>query len=389
VHILYLTDVYFPRINGVSTSIQTFRESLQALGHRVTLICPDYGTPPKHPDDPDVVRITARRVINDPEDRFLRWSALQAWAAKQDPAQFDLLHAETPFVAHYFAVRLARRWNKPLIESYHTFFEEYLHHYVPVAPAALTRLLARHFSRSQARAVDALIVPSSAMQQRLRKYGIDTPLHVLPTGLPHAAFVQGDGAAFRQTHNIPMEQPVLLHVGRVAHEKNIAFLLKALALLRTKHHEILLLITGEGPAEASLRHQAQQMGLTAHVRFLGYLDRQHELPACYAAADLFVFASKTETQGLVLLEAMAQGTAVVALAEMGTQDLLREGHGAYIAPDDVTGFAARIDEALSEPQQRAQTSARGKQHALQWSDQALAEKLLAIYQAQQDAGQYE
>jgi 1,2-diacylglycerol 3-alpha-glucosyltransferase len=389
VHILYLTDVYFPRINGVSTSIQTFRESLQALGHRVTLICPDYGTPPKHPDDPDVVRITARRVINDPEDRFLRWSALQAWAAKQDPAQFDLLHAETPFVAHYFAVRLARRWNKPLIESYHTFFEEYLHHYVPVAPAALTRLLARHFSRSQARAVDALIVPSSAMQQRLRKYGIDTPLHVLPTGLPHAAFVQGDGAAFRQTHNIPMEQPVLLHVGRVAHEKNIAFLLKALAQLKPAHPNLLLLITGEGPAEASLRLLAQRLGLSQHVRFLGYLDRQHELPACYAAADLFVFASKTETQGLVLLEAMAQGTAVVALAEMGTQDLLREGHGAYIAPDDVTGFAARIDEALSEPQQRAQTSARGKQHALQWSDQALAEKLLAIYQAQQDAGQYE
>ena len=160
------------------------------------------------------------------------------------------------------------------------------------------------------------------MARRLTEYGVSRPLHVLPTGIPLACFSAGQRARFRQQHAIADERPVALYVGRAAHEKNIDFLIEALREALKKVPGLLLVIAGEGPALGHLRALVSRLGLAGSVLFVGYLDRQTELPDCYAAADLFAFASRTETQGLVLLEAMAAGLPVVALAEMGTCDIL-------------------------------------------------------------------
>ena len=172
------------------------------------------------------------------------------------------------------------------------------------------------FSRRQCNALDAVVVPSSAMRQRLAEYGVTAPMTVLPTGIPLGQFAGGDGAAFRQRHGIAPQRPLALFVGRVAHEKNIGFLLDALAHAQQVAPGAMLMIAGEGPAMGDLRRRVQQLGLAAHVIFIGYLDRRQDLPACYAAADVFAFASRTETQGLVLLEAMAAALPVVALSAM-------------------------------------------------------------------------
>lgn len=142
----------------------------------------------------------------------------------------------------------------------------------------------------------------------------------------------------RYEYGILSTRPVALYVGRAAHEKNIGFLLHALEYTRRLRPDILLLIAGEGPAVPDLKEKVNALGLRDHVQFIGYLDRSEALPACYAAADVFVFASRTETQGLVLLEAMAAGLPVVALSEMGTTDILAPGRGAF--------FAARRSESL-------------------------------------------
>jgi len=143
-------------------------------------------------------------------------------------------------------------------------------------------------------------------------------MNVLPTGIPMGRFSGGDGLRFRERHGLSAEQPCVLFVGRVAFEKNIDFLIESLSLARREVPNLILLITGEGPAKRALHRQAEALGLSEAVRFIGYLDRRHELPDCYAAADGFVFASRTETQGLVLLEAMAMGLPVVALAARRT-----------------------------------------------------------------------
>jgi glycosyltransferase involved in cell wall biosynthesis len=377
--VLYVSDVYFPRVNGVSTSIATFRADLTQLGVASTLVAPRYeGASADAPAD-RLLRVPASSVPGDPEDRRMNWGALQGTLAAIKPGEYDLVHVHTPFLAHYAGVRHARRLGIPVVETYHTFFEEYLHHYVPLLPRPLGRWLARHFTRSQCAAVDALVAPSEPMREVLAAYGVQVPVHVIPTGMPADRFVRGDGARFRAQHALPADRPLLLYVGRVAHEKNIGFLLTALVELRRVRPDAMLVIAGEGPARESLMQQVQRLGLARDVAFVGYLDRERGLADCYAAADVFVFASRTETQGLVLLEAMAQGCAVVSTAHLGTASILQPGCGAHVASDDAAAFAQAVYGVLEDPVRAARMGEQARRHAEGWSSRSCATRLVECY----------
>lgn len=380
--ILHLSDVYFPRINGVSTSIHTFRRGLAAHGIECTLIAPRYGD---EPDAAGVLRLPARPVPGDPEDRLMSLGAALALTDTLRRRGYAAVHVQTPFVAHYAGARIARRLGVPLLLSYHTLFEEYLHHYVPLLPRALTAALARAVSRTQCRQAHRVIAPTEEMRERLAAYGIRDRVEVLPTGVPLRAFAEGSRARFRERHGIDGNRPVALYVGRLAHEKNIGFLIDAIGRARTRSPHLLLLVAGEGPAEAPLRARVAAAGLGGSVRFLGYLDRTRELPDCYAAADLFVFASRTETQGLVLLEAMASGVPVLALACMGTRSILASGLGSRTAPDDPAGFAQLLNILIAHPQQLARLGREARAEAARWSDDAMAGRLAALYRSAADA----
>src|SRR5580698_550148 len=299
--VLFISDVYFPRVNGVSTSIRTFRADLRDAGVDTVLVAPDYGTA-QDKDEPGVLRVPSGRVPRDPEDRRMKSGALRQALAELDPQHFDLVHIHTPFVAHYAGVRFAARRGIPVIATYHTFFEEYLHHYVPVLPRVVGRALARSFTRSQAMPLAAIVAPSEPMRALLTGYGVTTRIQVIPTGLPVDRYLPGNGARFRARFGIPTDRPLLLYVGRVAHEKNIEFLLHAFVSLRRSRPDAMLAIAGEGPSRTQLESLAVELGIAPHMHFIGYLDRERGLADCYASADVFVFASRTETQGLVLLE---------------------------------------------------------------------------------------
>lgn len=373
--VLMVSDVYFPRVNGVSTSIETFRRTLADHGVEVRVVVPRYAD---EPEVEGIVRVPGRAVPRDPEDRLASWTALRA-AVQKEAAGCDLVHVQTPFLAHYAGVSAARQFGKPVIATYHTLFEEYFHHYAPFVPAAWLRGLARRLSRSQCNALDGVVVPSTAMRERLDVYGVRVPTHVLPTGIPTGRFTGGDGRRFRERHGLPAEQPCALFVGRVAFEKNIDFLIDTLAIARREVRDLILLVTGEGPAERALQRRAEALGLADAVRFIGYLDREHALPDCYAAADCFVFASRTETQGLVLLEAMAAGLPVVALPAMGTRDILAPDRGCLAPEDDVADFAAAMIRLLLEPGLRSRLSQEARDYAREWSDDRLAARLAALY----------
>jgi glycosyltransferase involved in cell wall biosynthesis len=169
------------------------------------------------------------------------------------------------------------------------------------------------------------------------------------------------------------------YIGRVAHEKNIGFLVQVFAAVLTAVPEALLVIAGEGPARESLRAQVAALGLAPHVHFAGYLDRDTELLDCYAAADAFVFASRTETQGLVLLEAMAQGAPVVSTAELGTRSILVPESGALVVAEDREAFAAAVVRVLREPGLRAELASMGRAYARTWSSAVMARRLKGLY----------
>jgi 1,2-diacylglycerol 3-alpha-glucosyltransferase len=379
-NILFISDVFFPRVNGVSTSINTFATELRALGHHVTLIAPSYTDEDKQEEW--IVRVPSHKIYFDPEDRLMNFGKLKALLPWIRDKHFDVIHIHTPFTAHYVGIHFGKKLDIPVVETYHTFFEDYLHHYLPFIPQFISRKLARTISRRQCNAVDGIVSPSKPMLDVLKQYGIKTPAEVVATGLDDSSFANVDGEHFRMSHDIPLTQPMLLFVGRVAHEKNIGFLLEMHAELIKNHPDALLVITGEGPAEESIKQSIENLGITNKVRMIGYLDRSHELIACYKAADIFVFASKSETQGLVLLEAMAQGTAVVALAELGTKSILIEGEGVLIAKDDIHDFADKVSVLLSDAPKRQMIGEKGRQYAQEkWTAGILAKKVAKFYKS--------
>ncbi len=383
-NILLISDVYFPRVNGVSTSIRTFTEQLLKLGHSVHLIAPEYGIDTE--DEKWITRVPARSIYFDPEDKLMKYGEVLRLLPSLKSKNFDCVHIHTPFIAHFAGLKLAKKLNLPVLETYHTFFEDYLHHYLPWVPTGLAKSLARFISKKQCNQLDTIIAPSKPMLDVLRGYGVTAPAEVIATGLQANSFAEADGDAFRQKYHIPLSKQMLLYVGRVAHEKNIGFLLKVLKQLTQQQPDVLLVITGEGPAEQSLRQKVQALGIEKNVQFIGYLDRNTELNACYKAADIFVFASKSETQGLVLLEAMAQGTPVVAIAELGTASILVEGQGAHIATEDSIEFADKINDLLSNALARKILGDVGKRYALKhWTASAKAEQMLNFYRETQSS----
>jgi 1,2-diacylglycerol 3-alpha-glucosyltransferase len=378
--ILMISDVYFPRINGVSTSIQTFRRGLHAAGHETVLIAPEY--PGAAPDtEPNILRVPSRGVPRDPEDRAMKLAAIRALRPQLERLEPDLVHIQTPFIAHYQGTALARALRIPVIETYHTYFEEYLHHYVPLMPRAVMRFMARRFTVSQCNVLDALVVPSRAMEQALLDYGVECPMHIIPTGMEMDRFAGGDGQRFRAELGIAPGQPVLVHVGRIAHEKNIDFLFRMFEIVVRSKPGTVFVVAGEGPALASCKAYVRSLGLTQQVRFVGYLSRERELLDCYRAGDLFVFSSRTETQGLVLLESLALGVPVVSTAHMGTADIVNPQRGAHVAPDDENEFANIVVRLLEDAPRRAAMSSEGRAYAATWSATAMADRLAGLYSA--------
>lgn len=376
-NILMISDVYYPRINGVSTSIATFRKALHRLGHRSLLLAPHY--PGHRETDDSILRVPSRYLPFDPEDRLMRLQPLHRHMQALAGERFDLIHIHTPFLAHRAGTRLARQLGIPAVETYHTFFEEYLHHYLPVLPTAWARLAARALSRHLQRHLDGVIVPSPAIERALRRYGLSIPIRVIPTGLDLGEFTPGDRQRFCRDHGLAPQRPTLVYVGRVAHEKNIDFLLRVLDRVRRTLPEVRLLIAGEGPARETLQGCVDRLKLREHVVFIGYLQRGQALWDCYAAGDAFVFASRTETQGLVLLEAMALGLPVVSTAELGTSDLLRDCGGALLAREDVADFGAKVLRVLGDGELRAKLAAHARADAARWAIEPATAALVDYY----------
>ncbi len=383
-NILMLSDVYFPRVNGVSSSIRTFAQELVSLGHGVSLVAPGYDESldrQHHDEGFEVLRVPSRTIFFDPEDRLMKGSALTALLPQLAQRRWDAIHIHTPFRAHQLGVRLARATGLPTLETYHTFFEEYVAHYLPWLPKPVLRYGARALSRRLCHEVDHLIVPSQQMVEVLDRYGIRTPSTVIPTGIHLDEFTGGDGAAFRAQHGIAPNQPTLVTVSRLAQEKNIMFLLDVAKVLVDEFPDLCLIIAGEGPDAPRLKQRTAELGLGNSVRFFGNLDRRTTLLDCYRAGDVFVFASPTETQGLVLIEAMALGVPIVSTAVMGTATVLEHARSARVSVENVAEFAGHAAALLRSAEERNALSAHGAADAARWSAPALMQKVVQLYAA--------
>lgn len=344
----FFTECYRPIVNGIVASVDALAEGLRANGHDVYLFTPK--VPGYDHDAGGVVRLHSLPLpVNSPYRLTL--PLLSRRNLNSVIKRLSIIHAHSPFVTGWMGVRYARRFHIPLVYTYHTQLEQYVH-YVPF-DAATTRRAASTVTRLYANAADAVIVPTQAMREHLESVGVTARIEVVPSGIDLALFGAGNRSdAIRAELGAMPGDRLALCVSRIAREKNLERVLEALA--RVPDPAVKLALVGDGPAREWLELRAEELGVAHRVRFAGAWERSR-LAGVYASADAFVFPSRSETQGLVLAEALAAGCPVIAVDTPQARDVL--GNFATFVADDARqlAHAMAIMSSSPTPEQRAQS----------------------------------
>lgn len=345
--IVMMTNTYLPMVGGVSRSVAGFTQAFRGTGHRVLVVAPTF--PDQPPSEEDVVRLPAIQQFYGSEFS-VGLPVPGAVLSTLERFRPDIIHAHHPFLLGDTALRSAAHFNVPAVFTHHTMYEQYTHYLPGDSPAM--RQFAASLATEFANLCDHVIAPSESVAAILRSRGVTAPITAIATGIDLGRFTTGDGRRGRAAYGIPAEARVVGHVGRLAEEKNLGFLARAVAAVLRTQPDGWFLVVGSGPAEAEIRTACEAAGVVDRLRLAGRLDNQ-ELADAYAAMDLFAFASLSETQGLVLAEAMAAGTPVVAIDAPGARDVVVDGvNGRLLVEPDDTAFATAVEEMLRLPSGR-------------------------------------
>lgn len=368
------TNNYRPRLSGVAVSIDTFCDEFRRLGHKVFIFAPSY---PGHNEDKEgVFRLKSIPAIYD-KTLALPIPYSGEIAGMIPDLEIDIIHSQHPFVLGQFGARLARKHKIPLVFTYHTLYEEYAH-YVPFNES-IVRKMAVLLSTSYANKCNLVIVPTEGVRKLLRMNGVKTWIEKVPTGINLSGFEGVDPEAIRREYNIPQGTKTLLYVGRLAKEKNLTFLIEAFSLILKRVPQTLLLMVGDGPLGGRLKRLAKRLKIEDHIIFTGVRPRD-KIYAHHLMADLFVFSSLTETQGLVLYEAIGAGRPVVAVEAIGTTEIITNGVNGYLVRERTDEFSKKVVDLLLDDEERKELSIGSKEMAKALSSTIHAQRMLSLYQ---------
>ncbi len=374
-NIVMFTNTYTPHVGGVARSVEAFAASYRSRGHRVLVVAPEFPDMPEN--EADVVRVPAIQNFNGSDfSVVLPVSGLLTEVL--DDFQPDIIHSHHPYLLGVTALRVARFRHLPLVFTHHTRYEDYTH-YVPGNAPMLRRFIIEVAVR-YSNLADQVFAPSESIADLLRERGVESEIEVVPTGVDLDQFREGDGMDFRTRSGIPADAFVTGHLGRLAPEKNIEFLSESIAAFLQADSRAHCLIAGVGPAEQTLREVFERQGLTARLHFAGLL-KQPQLSDSLHAMDVFAFASRSETQGMVLTEAMAAGVPVVALDAPGAREVVRDGiNGRLLMHESVSEFADALRWVAQQPEaQRLELRQAAYRTAESFSMENMAERALSCY----------
>lgn len=366
------TDSYLPYTSGVVRSIQTFKEELIKQGHDVYIFAPSYKNCSK---ESRVFRFASIPSLTNRD-----FSLAVPFSLRLKPViqglDLDLIHVHSPFLLGRLGARYARKENIPLVFTYHTLYDQYVH-YVPFAQS-FTRELAQKVSRDFCNQCDLVIVPTGVVGDYLRRIGVLTQIKKVPTGIKIEEFQKGNPAWLRQRYQIASGDYVLLFVGRLGQEKNVGLLLESFLLVNNEIKNTTLVLVGGGPEAEELRSMAVKLGIAAKVVFTGTLFPP-EVVNCYAGSDLFVFTSVTETQGIVIAEAKAAGLPVVAVGANGVSEMVEDGVDGYLTDPEPLQFAEKVCRILKDLKLREDMSRMARRRAEELSSANCTNQLLCCY----------
>jgi glycosyltransferase involved in cell wall biosynthesis len=397
--IVMFTDAYWPRVNGVTVSVDSFSRALTKQGHDVLILCSYYpesydaavqaSHDPAQKDTPKIVRVPSMPAFVTKEDRIAKlhkWF----WVFKQvELFNPDIIHINTEFIIAEFGFLYARVHNLPAIYTFHTMWEDYAPNYFPLVPPFLVKFFIRKVLKYTLRRSFRVIVPTPQIDEVVHKYHPKANTFLLPTGIDPELFLhdKAEGEIFREKFETLFPRikgkRLLLFAGRVVKEKNIGFLLEILGDIQAKQKDVFLVIAGNGPDTDFFKKEAERLGVSSLCDFTGYLERA-DLALLYTISEVFVFPSLTDTQGLVTLEAMFSGVPVVAIGALGTLMVMGGDNGGFMVKNDKEEFTARVLDLLEDRELYQKKSCEARLHAGSWAIDKITKKLVCEYRATTD-----
>ena len=372
-NIAFFSDSYLPYTSGVVRSIETFSAEFRRLGHKVYIFAPDY---PNCPKIENVFRFKSMPSLAH-KDFTLAIPISPNLERTIQALKIDLIHVHSPFLLGRLGAKAAKKVKIPLVYTYHTLYDQYVH-YVPFAQN-FSRWIVRKVSKDFCNICDLVVTPTSDIEKLLRQYGVFTDIQTIPTGIDLKGYLDGDSTWLKEKFFIPKEKKVLLYVGRLGAEKNLDFLLEAFKDINNKMPNSTLVLVGGGPQEKYYKELCSTMNLKDKIIFTGTLNRKKVIDA-YLGADLFVFASVTETQGLVLGEAQAAGLPIVAVEAFGTKEMVTPEFDGFLTQLSQKDFVSKVLNLLTDPVLYAKFSKNAKISVESISAFNSAKKLLSAYE---------
>lgn len=369
--IAMFTNNYKPYIGGVPVSIEHLAQALRERGHSVYVFAPSYENQQeeegviRYPSFP--VKIAGAPIPNVVTRLFLK---------KMRELKIDIIHVHHPAIVGNVALHIRKKLGIPVVFTYHTRYEEYLHYIeglekIEAYTGVINKYL-QHFCNN----CDLLIAPTPGIRSYLDEKGLDTPVNVMPTGIPMDSFSPDEREAAEIRARYLTEADYLFcTVSRLAKEKNLAFQMQGLVnlkqMLAQQGKTFRHLMIGDGPDRGELLAQIKELGLEQEVILIGNVENAR-IKNYQAASDAFLFTSKSETQGIVLLEAMAAGNPIVALDASGVRDIVIDGENGYLTDEDALRWAEKIVDLLADKKVMARMGEAARETANAYSEDAVA-----------------
>jgi len=386
--IIYSTDNYWPRISGMAVSIDALKDGLANLGHEVYVFAPDYPNASefdKKAGNASIFRFPSIKLFFLEEDRLVSPLQKRAVFAAMRSIKPDIIHVHTEFSMGVYSSQYAKKHDIPLIYTAHTYWEEYAN-YISFLPNFIIKKVGANLRNLPFKYDGLVTVPSSAMKTVLLTQCKQKPIRIIPTGIVMDEFggvTKKNKCEIGKIANLNIDfrnKFILLFVGRVGIEKNIDFLIDVVAKIIQIIPNVVFLIVGDGPYREVLQKKVKQKKVDHCIFFTGYIQRE-KLKYMYTYADVLIFASKTEAQGLVIIESMACGTPVVAIGEMGIKDIMGNNLGGFMVEDNVDEFCQKTLLLLKDKNIYQQKSREALQFAGDWNNETSALKMQALYQS--------
>ena len=380
--IAIFTNNYFPFIGGVPISIARLTKGLRKLGHEVYIFAPEY----PESSEKNTENVIRCKTILHRERNGMEMPIVNIFSSeiekKFKEIDFDLVHAHHPIWLGSKGLSLAEEHEIPRVLTYHTRLEKYSH-YLPdfmIFKRLFENRIAHYIIKKASNRSDAVFAPTETAKEYLRNIGVSKHIKVLPTGIDFDDYQVKETELNKLDNKYKSnDELILLSVSRLSKEKNLYFLVEALKYIKENTQlDFKCLIVGDGSEKENLEEYLRENNLKDYVQLIGSVDYQ-EISKYYSLADLFVYASKSETQGMVLLEAMAGKTPVVAVRSSGIDDVIDNGYNGYKVPEEIELWSKKVIELMKDRTLLTEMSNNAYQYAKNNSIEEMAKEAVEVY----------